>query len=603
MTVSGIHDRFAAVTAERGDAAAVTAGADTLGYQNLDEHANQLAHHLRGLGVTPGQIVAVLSERSPEVIVALLGILKAGAAYLPLAPLDPPARLERIIRDARPAVVVTVGEPAQPVPAGEHGVVDLEADRPAIAGRPRTAPHAAVGADDIAYVCFTSGSTGTPKGVRVPHRGVLRLAGMADYSAADRFLQVAPLAFDASVFEIWCALLNGAHLVLYPEHRPTPDGLARLIRDERISVALLATGLFHRMVDGPLDALSGLRHLVVGGDVLSPGHAHRAKRALPEVRLTNGYGVAEATCLSSCHDITDPPPLDQPVPIGRPLPGTRLYVLDEDRRPCRLGRPGELYIAGEGVAAGYLGRAELTAERFVPEPPDGPRPDGSGLMYRTGDLVSRRADGGLDFHGRMDTQVKIRGYRVEIGEVEAFLAAQPGVRQAVAVSRRRGHLAELQLVSYITTDSTADSAVIGRLRAAAHRELPHYLVPSTILALREIPVTGNGKIDRDALPPPPKRSPRQLAAPIVPPRTRLESLLTNMVADIIGISGVSVFDDFLALGGDSLAATDMVVELRHTLEVEAPLKLIFGSWTVAQLAAALAPKVKVREPGLLLSAS
>jgi acyl carrier protein len=221
-------------------------------------------------------------------------------------------------------------------------------------------------------------------------------------------------------------------------------------------------------------------------------------------------------------------------------------------------------------------------------------------MYRTGDLASWRADGGLDFHGRMDTQVKIRGYRVEIGEVEAFLAAQPGVRQAVTVSRRRGQLAELQLVTYITTDSPAEELVISRLRAAAHRELPHYLVPSTILALKEIPVTGNGKIDRDALPPPPQRSPRQLAEPSVAPRTRLESLLANLVADILATE-VGVYDDFLALGGDSLAATDMAAEIRQTLEVDTPLDLIFGSWTVAQLAEALAPSV--REQSLLLEAS
>jgi amino acid adenylation domain-containing protein len=587
-----IHERFAQVAAERGDAPAVTAGADTLGYRELDERANQLAQHLRGLGVGTGRLVAVLCGRSTGMAVALLGTLKAGAAYLPLDPHDPPGRIERILGDAQPACVITDGET---LPPGGVEVVNLESDGPSISRCPRTPPRVVMDVDDVAYVCFTSGSTGNPKGVRVPHRGVLRLAGMADYSAEDCFLQVAPLAFDASVFEIWCALLNGARLVLYPERRPTPDGLARLIRDERITVALLATGLFHRMVDGPIEALGGLRQLVFGGDVVSPSRARRARIALPHVRLTNGYGVAEATCLSACHDLTEAPPVDVPVPIGRPLPGTRLHVLDEAGRPCPVGRPGELHIAGEGLAAGYLGLPALTATRFVPEP------DGSGLMYRTGDLASWRADGGLDFHGRMDTQVKIRGFRVEIGEVEAFLAAQPGVRQAVAVSRRRGQMAELQLVTYITTDSPAEEVVISRLRAAAHRELPHYLVPSTILALAEIPVTGNGKIDRDALPPPPERSPRQLAAPSVAPRTRLESLLVDLVADIVATTEVGVFDDFLALGGDSLAATDMAAEIRQTLEVEAPLDLIFGSWTVAQLAEALAPSVPERS--LLMGAS
>jgi amino acid adenylation domain-containing protein len=585
--MAGVHEVFAARAAEHGTAPAVAAGADTLDYLRLDEWSNQLAHHLCGLGVTTGQTVAVLCGRSVEMVVALLGILKTGAAYLPLDPLDPPGRLDRIIRDAAPAFVVTAGEAARLVPAGPVRTVDIAA---VPIDAPSTPPGISVRADDLAYVCFTSGSTGVPKGVLVPHRGVLSLAGMADYSIADRFLQVAPLAFDASVFEIWCALLNGACLVLYPRQRPTPDGLARVIRDERISVALLATGLFHRMVDGPLDALGGMRHLVVGGDVLSPSHAHRARKALPHVRLTNGYGVAEATCLSCCHDITDPPPLDRSVPIGRPLPGTRVYVLDEDRRPCRTGQPGELYVAGDGLAAGYLGLPELTAARFVPAV-------GAGLMYRTGDLASWRDDGALDFHGRVDTQVKIRGFRVEMGEVEAFVGAQPGVRQAVAVSRRRDQAAEQQIVTYLTTDSADGELVISRVRAAAHRELPRYLVPSTFLVIDEIPVTGNGKTDRDALPPPPQRSPRQLTQPCVPPRTRLEALLADLVADILGTDAVGVFDDFLELGGDSLTATDMAMAIRRTLALEAPLDLMFGSWTVARLADALASEV--REPLLL----
>lgn len=585
--MSCVHDVFMATAAEHGSSPAVTAGADTLDYRQLDERSNQLAHHLRGLGVTTGQSVAVLCERSTEMVVALLGILKAGAAYLPLDPLDPPSRLERIIRDARPAFVVTVGQLAQLI-FGPARIVDL-ATVPA--GCPSTPPEVRVGAEDLAYICFTSGSTGVPKGVCVPHRGVLRLAGMADYSAADRFLQVAPLAFDASVFEIWCALLNGACLVLYPPRRPTPEGLARVIRDERISVALLATGLFHRMVDGPIESFGGMRHLVVGGDVLSPSHAHRARKALPHLRLTNGYGVAEATCLSCCHDITDPPPLDRSVPIGRPLPGTRVYVLDEKGKPCRTGRPGELHVAGDGLAAGYLRLVELTAARFVTTH------DGPGLMYRTGDLVSWRDDGGLDFHGRVDTQVKIRGFRVELGEVETFVGAQPGVRQAVAVPRRRDEATGQQIVTYLTIDSTDDELVVSRVRAAAHRELPRYLVPSAFLVLDEIPVTGNGKTDRDALPPPPHRAPRLLTQPCVPPRTRLEALLTDLVADILGTGAVGVFDDFLALGGDSLAATDMAVAIRRTLALEAPLELMFGSWTVALLAEALAPDV--REPLLL----
>lgn len=582
-----MHEAIAATAAENPEAPAVTANGETLTYRQLDERANRLAHHLRALGVTRGRHVAVLLERSAEMIVALVSTLKAGAAYVPLDPLDPPARLEKIVRDARPACVVTSGHLARLLSDAEVRIVDIAAEWQAVDACPRTAPSVAADLDDVAYICFTSGSTGTPKGVRVAHRGVLRLATMADYSAADSFLQVAPLAFDASVFEIWCALLNGARLVLYPPQRPTQDGLARLIRDERITVALLATGLFHRMVDGPVESLENLRHLVFGGDLASPHHVNRAWRALPNVRLTNGYGVAEATCLSCYYDITEPLPPDRPVPIGRPLPGTRVYVLDDNGRTCDVGQPGELYVAGEGLALDYLGRPELTERRFVPEPLG---PNGSARMYRTGDLVSMRDDGYLDFHGRLDTQVKIRGFRVEFGEIEAFLSTQPGVRQVVAVAGRHGPLAERQLIAYISTDVDAadNELVIARLRAVAYRELPHYLVPSTILVLDEIPVTGNGKIDRDALPPPPKRTARNMPEPYVPPRTSLESLLADLVSDTLGVSPVGVFDDFFALGGDSLDATDLAVEIQRTLELEAPVGMVFGSWTVARLAEALA---------------
>lgn len=591
MAAGSVHGVFTAVAARRGDAPAVTAGSDGIGYRQLDRWSNRLAHHLRDLGATTGQPVAVLCPRSVEMVVALLGVLKAGGAYLPLDPLDPPNRVERIVRDARPAIAVTAGGLAHLLPTARLRVVDLEADRSDVEGCPATPPAVEVRPDDLAYVCFTSGSTGTPKGVCVPHRGVLRLAGMADYGPADSFLQVAPPAFDASVFEIWCALLNGARLVPHPRQRPDPDGLARLVRDERVSVALLATGLFHRVVDGPVEALGGLRHLVVGGDVLSPAHARRFREALPGVRLTNGYGVAEATCLSCCHDITEPPPPDRPVPIGRPLPGTRVYVLDDDGRPCGVGEPGELHIAGDGVATGYLGLPELTARRFPPDPA------GPGLMYRTGDLVSLRDDGALDFHGRLDTQVKIRGFRVEVGEVEAFVSAQPGVRQVVVVAGRRDPAAEQRLVAYLTTDSADDEWVISRVRAAAHRELPRYLVPSTFVVLDEIPLTGNGKVDREALPPPPRQWPRRLADPCVPPRTGLESLLADLVADVLGVSPVGVFDDFLALGGDSLAATDLAAGIRRTLDLKPPVERMFDSWTVASLAESLARDV--RDPLLL----
>jgi amino acid adenylation domain-containing protein len=580
-----VHDAFTARARARPDAVAVQLGPDKLTYAELDSRSDALASRLLACGVLPQEPVAIFCERSIEQIVALLGTLKAGGAYLTLDGQDPPHRLAAIFEQARPRCVLTQRRLIQQLPASGSQVICLEDWRDA-GGREDRPAGAVAGPDQLAYICFTSGSTGTPKGVRVPHRAVLRLAHPGacwEFTPADSFLQVAPLAFDASVFEIWACLLNGARLVLYPPEPPTADGMAALITEENITVMLLATGLFHRLVDSALPAMQGMRHVLTGGDMLSPDHANRFLRALPHVRLTNGYGVAESTSLSCCYDIGQALERDQAVAIGRPIPGTRAYVLGEAGQQTRAGERGELYLAGDGLGQGYLGQPELTAQRFLRDPYD---PDPQARMYRTGDRASVRADGILLLHGRTDAQVKIRGFRVELGEVETALAAHPSVRQAIAVIAGQGtDLLDRQLVAYVT--AAAAPGLIAELREVARDRLPDYMVPSVIVRLDQFPLTGNGKVDRSALPEPPRRRGREAISPYLAPRTPAEYLITELVENLLGIDEVSADDDFFEIGGNSLLAADLAAAAQRAFGLADVPQRVFTSWTVSDLAAAI----------------
>lgn len=580
-----VHDAFTAQAEREPDAVAVQLGAEKLTYGELDSRSAELASHLLACGLRSQEPVAIFCDRSVEMIIALLGTLKAGGAYLTLDGQDPPHRLAAIFEQARPRCILTQRHLARKLPATDRQVICLD-DRPEVAGVCDRPAGPGAGPDQLAYICFTSGSTGTPKGVCVPHRAVLRLAQPGpcwEFTAADSFLQVAPLAFDASVFEIWACLLNGARLVLYPPVPPTPDGLGRLITDENITVTLLATGLFHRLVDGALPAMVGLRHVLTGGDMLSPDHANRFKRGLPHVRLTNGYGVAESTSLSCCYDIKEPLPRDQAVPIGHPIPGTRAYVLDEAGQPAAAGQRGELYLAGEGLGQGYVGQPERTAQRFVRDPF---QPDPHARMYRTGDLASVRADGVMLMHGRADAQVKIRGFRVELGEVETALGAHPSVRQAiVAITDNGTDLLDRQLVGYVTADP--QPGLISELREIARDRLPDYMVPSVIVRLDQFPLTGNGKVDRSGLPTPAGRRPREALSPYIAPRTPSESLIADLVQNLLGLDAVSADDDFFDIGGNSLLAADLAAAAQREFGLADLPQRAFTSWTVTELACAV----------------
>ena len=559
--------------------------AKVLTYGQLDARANRLARDLRRRGVGPGARVGLCLERSPEMVVGLLAILKAGAAYLPLDPSYPPARLRWMIEDARPAVMLTRRPLLQSLSldlAG-HGVEAL-CPEPETAETGETAESTAAetGPDDLAYVTYTSGSTGAPKGVAIPHRAVVRLVKQASYAdfGPDRVcLQLAPLAFDASTFEIWGALANGGRLALFPDHLPNAHSLGAALERHGVTTLWLTAGLFHQVIEdlhGAPGGWRGLRELLAGGDVLSPSHVRRALSLLPGTRLVNGYGPTENTTFTCCHRLSaalapaaaDGAP-DAPVPIGRPIAGTFVEVWDRHGERVPVGVAGELMAGGEGLASGYLGRPELTAERFVPAP--------GGRLYRTGDLVRWLADGTLELLGRLDRQVKVRGFRVEPGEIEAALLEQPGLA-AAAVIMREDSPGERRLVAYLVPaipDLQHDA-----VRAALRARLPAYMVPAALVSLAALPLTPAGKVDRRALPAPSTTSPPGEAVPQGP----VAELVAGIWSQLLQRQAVGADEDFFALGGHSLLAMRVMARLRDALGVELAVRELFEAPTVRALA-------------------
>ncbi len=572
-----IHELFRDQAARTPDAVAAVLGPARITYGELERRANQLARRLAASGAADG-IVGLLVERSLEMLVGMLGILKAGAAYLPLDPAWPRDRLAFLLHDARAGLVVSQPPFAASLP-GDVAVVEIDASWASIASEPDSPPACAVHPLDLAYVVFTSGSTGVPKGVAVPHRAVVRLVretGYARFAPDEVFLQFAPLAFDASTFEIWGALLNGATLAVCPPGAASLAELGREMAAARVTTAWLTAGLFHQMVDHEIDALRGLKTLVAGGDVLSPSHVRRLLDAAPGLTMVNGFGPTETTTFACCHAMrTASAPIGGTVPIGPPIANTRVYVLDARLEPAPIGVPGELYIGGDGVARGYLHRPDVTAERFVPDPFS---PEPGGRLYRTGDLARWLPSGVVEFLGRRDFQVKVRGFRIEPGEIEAALVAHPAVRDAVVVVRSEA--SDRHLVAYVAAGAGATSP--DELRAFLQARLPDYMIPSAIVQLDALPLTANGKVDRAALPAPDRTGPA--AAAFVAPVTADEVAIARIWCEVLHTDRVGLHDNFFELGGHSLVATQVVARLREAFGVEIPLRALFVEPTVAALA-------------------
>jgi amino acid adenylation domain-containing protein len=580
-----VHQLVAAQAARTPDAVAVSHGDERINYGALNRRANQLAHYLRREGVGPDALVAVCLERSPGMVIGLLGTLKAGAAYLPLDPAYPAERLAFMLQDAQAPVLLTQRHLLDRLPAHGARVICLDTDWAAIGRESEADPVAGATAEHLAYVMYTSGSTGRPKGVEVRHRGIVRLvcgAGYADFGPGETFLQLAPMSFDASTFELWGALVHGARCALYPGTGPAPQELGAILRRERVSILWLTASLFNTIIDEAPEVLSGVRQLLIGGEALSVPHVRRALRRLPAVRIINGYGPTESTTFTCCYPV--PPrllPRLSSIPLGRPIANTEVFVLDRRRQPVPVGVPGELYIGGDGLARGYHRRPGLTAERFIPRP-FGAEP--GERLYRTGDVVRYLADGNLEFLGRLDQQVKLRGFRIEPGEIEAALTRHPGVREAAVVLRQEAS-GDKRLVAYfVPRQEPAPS--ISELRSLLHASLPGYMVPADIVPLEALPLTPSGKLNRGALPSPERVRP-ELGNGFVAPRSPVEVKLAEIWSSILGIEPVGVHDDFFELGGHSLMATQVISRLRTVFQVSLPLGTIFEAPTIAGLALAL----------------
>ncbi|PYV39080.1 MAG: non-ribosomal peptide synthetase, partial [Acidobacteria bacterium] len=580
----GIHQLFEAQVERSPGSVAVTLGDQELTYRELNARANQLAHYLKKHGVNPDVLVGLCVERSLEMVVGLLGILKAGGAYLPLDPDYPKERLAFMLEDARVSVLLTEQRFWKQLPGQEAQVICLDSDWQHIAQESNGSVHSGAGADSLAYVMYTSGSTGRPKGLEVCHRGVLRLLFGIDYVELDSrqsILQMAPISFDASTFELWGALLHGARCVLFPDRVPTVTTLGMALRKHRISILWLTASLYNMVIDEAPEILSGVRQLLIGGEALSLSHVRRGLDLLPSTQIINGYGPTESTTFTCCYRI--PRRLAESVrsvPIGRPIGNTEVYLLDRDLQLVPIGVSGELFIGGAGLVRGYLNRPELTAEKFIPNPFS----DASGArLYETGDLARYLPDGNIEFLGRLDHQVKIRGFRIELGEIEAVLGQHPNVRNTVVATWEPvpGHK---QLIAYVVPLQES-SPTPTELRGFLQEKIPDYLIPSAFLFLKSLPLTPNGKIDRRALPAPDRS--KELTSTFTEPRNEVERQLVGIWEEVLAVNGIGTRDNFFDLGGHSLLAARIFARLEKCLQIRLPLATLFQAPTIEGLAAVI----------------
>jgi amino acid adenylation domain-containing protein/non-ribosomal peptide synthase protein (TIGR01720 family) len=576
-----IHQLFEAQAERTPDAVAVVFQDQQLTYGELNRRANQLAHHLRSLGVSPDDLVGICVERSLEMIVGFLGILKAGGAYVPLDPSYPQERLAFMLKDAQVSVLLTQQQLVEKLPEHQARLVCLDTEWEAIARQSKEKPLAEMTPDHLAYVIYTSGSTGEPKGVCISHRAVNRLVLNTNYvklEPSDRVAQASNCSFDAATFEIWGALLHGARLVgVTRDVALSPKDFAAQLREQGISVLFLTTALFNQLGKEVRSAFNSVRHLLFGGEAVDPRLVKMVLENSPPQRLLHVYGPTESTTFASWHLVQEVPEGVTTIPIGRPLSNTQIYLLDNQMQPVPVGVPGELYIGGDGLARGYLNRPELTAERFIVNPFSN---EPEARLYKTGDLARYLSDGNIEFLGRLDDQVKIRGFRIELGEIDAVLGQHPAVEETVVVAREDVP-GNKRLVAYLVVNQAAAPTIL-QLQQFLKQQLPEYMVPNAFVLLDALPLTSNGKVDRRALPAPDTTRP-ELAGTYVAPRTSVEELLVGIWTDVLGLEKVGIHDNFFELGGDSILSIQIVARANQAGLRLTP-KQLFGHQTIAELA-------------------
>jgi amino acid adenylation domain-containing protein len=568
------HQLFEAQVARTPDAPAVSFAGRTLTYRELDTRANQLAWHLRERGVGPEVKVGLCVERSPELVVGILGVMKAGGAYLPLDPGYPRERLAFMLEDAGAPLLVTQASLVARLPSFEGRRVLLDAEQAQVERQPGTPPPSGVWADGAAYVIYTSGSTGLPKGTVLTHRGLVNTALAAGEEHGvrpdSRVLQFASIGFDASVCEVFSTLVAGACLCLAPREEllPGPPLVETLVK-QRISMVTLTPTVLARLEPAGLEAVETI---ISAGEACTPEVVGKWKAGR---KLLNGYGPTEVTVCATLHKEVEAQGAGV---IGRPWRNVRVYVLDGAMRPVPVGVAGELYVGGEGLARGYLGRAELTAEKFVPDALSG---EAGARLYRTGDVVKWVEGGALEYVGRADAQVKVRGFRIELGEVEAVLRQQPGVADAVVVVREDVP-GNKQLVAYLV----GSGLEVAALRTGLRERLPEHMVPSSFLVLPALPLLPSGKVDRKALPAP-DASQQRAGETFAPPQTETERALATLWQEVLQVPKVGLHDRFFDLGGNSLTLVQLHSRMRSQLGIDVPLTELFQYPSIGALAAYL----------------
>jgi amino acid adenylation domain-containing protein len=593
--LQSLHALFEKQAACTPDAAAVTFANETLTYAELNARANQVAHHLQKRGAVPGQRIGLAVERSLNVVVGVLGILKSGAAYVPLDPTYPAERLAFMMEDSQMSIVLTQQKWLDELPPHDAETVCLDREWAEIAQEPDTNPVSGATADDLAYVIYTSGSTGKPKGVLINHGNAVRLFAETEawygFDEQDVWTLFHSYAFDFSVWEIWGALLYGGRLVVVPYLTSRePESFYQLLIREGVTVLNQTPSAFRQLIrvdegasaNGNQQNLS-LRYVIFGGEALElqslkPWFDLHGDQT---PQLVNMYGITETTVHVTYRPITQADlAAGKGSVIGRPIPDLQVYVLDPQGQPVPIGVPGEMYVGGRGVAQGYLNRSELTDERFVNHPFVENGQNGERL-YRTGDLARFLSNGDLEYLGRIDHQVKLRGFRIELGEIEAVLAQYPAIREAVVLVREDVP-GDQRLVAYLVAkDALPESAELRR-HVASH--LPEHMVPSAYVLLESLPLTANGKVDRKALPAPAGGVLAERNETYVAPRDALESELVRIWEELLGTSPVGIRENFFALGGHSLLAVRLMSQLKKQFGQDLPLALLFQGGTIEQLA-------------------
>ena len=586
-TVPALFDEVAKKCA---DSAALRHEGGEMSYRELSALTDRLTASLLEAGAKPGTRIGVFVERSPELIASLLAVMKTGATYLPLDCEYPEDRLRFMIEDSGAILAITQSNWRTRLPAG-LATIDVAVASQHTGTLP---PDDFSGnASSTACVLYTSGSTGTPKGTLTTHRGIVRLVRNTNFCNLDQnetLLQASSICFDASLFEIFGALLNGGILALPAPGRLTIDVISGSLTKHQVTTLWLTAGLFQIMVDETPESFAGLRQLLSGGDVMTPEHAGRLLVAHPGIRLINGYGPTENTTFTTCHTVTRADLTAASIPVGKPLANTTVWILDAHRQPVQPGVAGELWTGGDGLAEGYLGNPALTAEKFLPDPfSDTP----GARLYRTGDLCRFRHDGLVEFLGRIDHQVKIRGFRVEPGEIESNLVRHPHVGQCKVIVRG-GTAAEKSLAAYVSPQNgikPSPAELLGFLRG----RLPEYLIPSAIVVMDELPLNANGKIDTRALPEPTVIT---AALPIDPdrPLSDTETSLMTIWKDLLRTGEITLDDDFFTLGGHSLLGMKLFVRIQKTFDVVLPLAALFRAPSIRQLAALIDEKQAEANP-------